>query len=111
MFVGGGVTDGRYFKVYDAPVLGVLPHERLVFSVDLTEYKDRQDFDERVFPEVELLAKTELETGAGLQRRVTLEALRELLTAEGSRVGAAGLTVAIADDPSESRRADGAQRP
>ena len=81
----GAVTDGRYFKLYDAPMLGVSPEERLVLSVDLADYKDREDFEARIYPELELIAKTELESGAGLERRVTLEAVRELLTASGSK--------------------------
>jgi predicted type IV restriction endonuclease len=76
----GAVTDGRYMKVYDAPVLGVPPHERQVLAVDLLDYKDRADFDARIFPELELLAKSELESGAGLDRRATQEAIREILT-------------------------------
>jgi Type I restriction enzyme R protein N terminus (HSDR_N) len=39
----GAVTDGREFKLYDAPVLGVPPEERVVLSVDLADYKDRDD--------------------------------------------------------------------
>ena len=82
----GAVTDGRYFKLYDAPMLGVSPEERLVLSVDLADYKDREDFEARIYPELELIAKTELESGAGLERRVaTAEAVRELLTASGSK--------------------------
>lgn len=81
----GAVTDGRYFKLYDAPVLGVPPEERLVLSVDLADYKDRDDFEARIYPDLELIAKTELESGAGLERRVALEAVRELLTSSSSK--------------------------
>jgi hypothetical protein len=81
----GAVTDRRYFKLYDAPMLGVSPEERLVLSVDLADYKDREDFEARIYPELELIAKTELESGAGLDRRVALEALRELLTSSSSK--------------------------
>jgi hypothetical protein len=81
----GAVTDGRYFKLYDAPMLGVSPEERLVLSVDLADYKDREDFEARIYPELELIAKTELESGAGLERRVALEAVRELLTSSSSK--------------------------
>jgi hypothetical protein len=81
----GAVTDGQYFKLYDAPVLGILPEERLVLSVNLADYKDRDDFEARVYPDLELIAKTELESGAGLERRVALEAVRELLTASKSK--------------------------
>ena len=81
----GAVTDGRYLKLYDAPVLGVPPEERLVLSVDLADYRDRDDFEARIYPELELVAKSELESGAGLERRVALEAVRELLTSSGSK--------------------------
>jgi hypothetical protein len=81
----GAVTDGRFFKLYDAPMLGVSPEERLVLSVDLADFKDREDFEARIYPELELIAKTELESGAGLERRVALEAVRELLTSSGSK--------------------------
>jgi hypothetical protein len=81
----GAVTDGRYFKLYDAPMLGVPPEERRVLSVNLADYKDRDDFEARIYPELELIAKTELESGAGLERRVALEAVRELLTSSSSK--------------------------
>lgn len=79
------MTDGQYFKLYDTPVLGILPHERLVLSIDLADYKDREDFEARVFPELELIAKKELEAGGGLERRVAQEAVRELLTSNESK--------------------------
>jgi predicted type IV restriction endonuclease len=81
----GAVTDGRFFKLYDAPVLGVPPHERLVVSVDLTDYKNREDFEARIYRDLELIAKNELESGAGLQRRVAQEAVREMLTGPSSK--------------------------
>jgi predicted type IV restriction endonuclease len=81
----GAVTDGRYFKLYDAPVLGVPPEERRVLLVDLADYRDRDDFEARIYPELELIAKGELESGAGLERRVALEAARELLTTSSAK--------------------------
>ena len=81
----GAVSDGREFKLYDAPMLGVPPAERQVLSVDLSDYKDREDFEARIYPELELIAKTELQSGAGLERRVALEAARELLTSSTSK--------------------------
>jgi predicted type IV restriction endonuclease len=81
----GALTDGRFWKLYDAPVLGVPPSERLVQSVDLSDYKDREDFEARIYPELELIAKDELASGAGLERRVAQEAVRELLTTTGSK--------------------------
>jgi hypothetical protein len=79
------VTDGQLFKLYDAPVLGVPPEERQVLSVNLGDYKDRDDFEARIYPDLELIAKSELESGAGLERRVALEAVRELLTLSSSK--------------------------
>jgi hypothetical protein len=81
----GAVTDGRYFKLYDAPVLGVSPEERRVLLVDLADYRDRDDFEARIYPELELIAKSELESGAGLERRVALESVRELLTTPSAK--------------------------
>jgi hypothetical protein len=81
----GAVTDGRYFKLYDAPVLGISPEERRVLSVDLTDYRDRNDFEARIYPQLELIAKVELESGAGLERRVALDGVREILTSSGSK--------------------------
>jgi hypothetical protein len=81
----GAVTDGEQFKLYDAPMLGVPPEERRVLWVNLADYKNRDDFEARIYPELELIAKTELESGAGLERRVALEAVRELLTSSGSK--------------------------
>jgi hypothetical protein len=81
----GAVTDGRYFNLYDAPVLGVPPAERKVLSVDLADYRDQDDFEARIYPNLELIAKSELESGAGLERRVALEAVRELLTSSSSK--------------------------
>lgn len=81
----GAVTDGRHFKLYDAPMLGVSPEERLVLSIDLADYRDREDFEARIYPHLELIAKTQLESGAGLERRVALDATRELLTSSASK--------------------------
>lgn len=95
----GAVTDGRFFKLYDTPVVGVLPEERLVFSVDLADYRDRDDFEARIYPSLELIAKTELASGAGLERRVAREAIRELLTQPTSKT-----TRALRRELDDSRR-------
>ena len=81
----GAVTDGRFFKLYDTPLVGVLPEERLVFSVDLSDYRDREDFEARIYPSLQLIAKSELAFGAGLDRRVACEAIRELLASPTSK--------------------------
>lgn len=79
------LTDGRFLRVYDAPMLGVPPHERLVLSIDLADYTDREDFDARIWPRLDLISKSQLETGMGLQRWVAREAAREILSTTTSR--------------------------
>ncbi len=81
----GAVTDGQYFHLYDAPVLGIPPVDRVVLSVDLADYVDRDDFEARIYPRMSLLEKHELESGMGLQRWVAREAAREFLTTSTSR--------------------------
>ena len=39
-------------------MLGVPPEERQVLSVNLADYKDRDDFEARIYPELELIAKS-----------------------------------------------------
>jgi predicted type IV restriction endonuclease len=36
----GVVTDGRYLQIYDAPVTGVAPEDRLVLEIDLNDWAD-----------------------------------------------------------------------
>jgi hypothetical protein len=67
------------------PYSGWRRQTRLVLSVDLADYKDREDFEARIYPELELIAKKELEAGGGLERRVAQEAVRELLTSNESK--------------------------
>jgi predicted type IV restriction endonuclease len=94
----GAVTDGRHFKLYDAPMLGVLPNDRLVLSINVADYKDREDFEARIYPKLELIAKSELESGAGLERHVAREAVRELLTTSASKTA-----IALRDELDVSR--------
>jgi predicted type IV restriction endonuclease len=81
----GVLTNASQFLVYDAPVLDVPPHQRVIFSVDLVEYSDRADFDARIYPEIALIAKAQMESGGGLERRVAQEAIREILTTGHSK--------------------------
>lgn len=82
----GAVTDGRVFKLYDMAVIGALPEERMVFSVDLSDYRDRDDFETRIYPNLALIAKAELASGGTqLERRVALEAVREILSTSASK--------------------------
>jgi len=82
----GAVTDGRIFKLYDMAVISVRPEERMVFSRDLSEYRDRDDFETRIYPDLALIAKAELASGGTqLERRVALEAVRDLLSSSTSK--------------------------
>jgi hypothetical protein len=85
----GAVTNGQLIRVYDAPLLHTLPHERLIFELDLLDYEDREEFDAYVYPDLALLSKTELEAGEGLARRAAQEAVRDILTTHDSRTVAA----------------------
>lgn len=79
------LTDGRYLKVYDAPLPGMLPHEREILSIDLAAYEGRDEFDALIWPYVELVAKSQLQSGMGLERWVARESARGLLTTPISR--------------------------
>jgi hypothetical protein len=74
------LTDGRYWKVYETMVPDTTPEQRLIFEVDIAEHEDREDFETRIFPLLALIAKEELETGIGLERRASMEAIRQLLS-------------------------------
>jgi hypothetical protein len=84
----GVLTDGRIWKLYDGPVLNVEPEDRLVIEVDLSDYQDREEFETRIYPDIALLAKSEMETGAALARRAAQESIRELLTTNSGTVDA-----------------------
>lgn len=64
----GLLTDGRYLQVYDIPVTGLAPEDRLVLSIDLADFADRDDFETRIWPAAGLLAKSAMETGNALER-------------------------------------------
>lgn len=85
----GILTNGRYVKVYDVRVPNVPPYERLVFEVDLADYKNREDFEAQVFPTLSLLARSTIATDTGLQRRAAALAVQDLLTAPASATVAA----------------------
>jgi hypothetical protein len=75
----GVATDGRLLKLYDPRIPDVRPEERMVFEVDLGEYADREDFDVRIYPNLELLSKADLAGGGGLEQRTAQEAIRSIL--------------------------------
>lgn len=76
----GLLTNGRYLQVYDAPVTGVPPEERLVLEIDLNDWADREDFDLRRWPELAMLSKSAMATGDALERYAARELIRGLLT-------------------------------
>jgi hypothetical protein len=73
------LTDGRYWKVYETMIPNTSPEERLIFDVDIIDYEDREDFETRIYPDLALVAKEELESGTGLERRASMEAIRQLM--------------------------------
>jgi hypothetical protein len=76
----GLLTDGRYLQVYDIPVTGLAPEDRLVLSIDLADFADREDFDTRTWPAAGLLAKPAMQTGKALERHAARELIRTRLT-------------------------------
>jgi Type I restriction enzyme R protein N terminus (HSDR_N) len=89
----GMLTDGRRLQLYDIPVEGLDPEDRLVLSVDLAEFADREDFDTRIWPVANLLSKNSMQTGDGLERYAARELIRTLLTTERSAA-----TMALKDE-------------
>lgn len=83
------LTDGRYVKVYDQRVPNVSPEERLVFEVDIADYRGRDDFEAQVVPKLSLLAKDTIVSDAGLEHQAAALAVRDLLTTNGSKTLAA----------------------
>lgn len=81
----GLLTDGRLLRVYDAPVTGVAPDQRLVVELDLDDWRDRDDFDRRIWPRAAMLTKTALHEGGALERWAARERIRALLADRGSR--------------------------
>jgi hypothetical protein len=81
----GVLTDGRFLQIYDAPVTGVLPEDRLVLEVDLNDWADREDFDLRRWPEAAMLTKAAMQTGDALERYAARELIRDVLTDSSSQ--------------------------
>lgn len=75
----GVLTDGRHLMVYDAPVVGVPPADRLVLQVDLADYADRDDFDTRLWPAAAMLSKDAMITAQDLERHAARELIRTIL--------------------------------
>jgi predicted type IV restriction endonuclease len=76
----GLLTDGRRLQVYDAPVVGIPPEDRLVLQIDLGDYADRDDFDTRLWPAAAMLSKAAMATGDELERHAAGELVRTILT-------------------------------
>ncbi len=80
----GIVTDGRKIRLYDPRVPHVTPENRLVFDLDFAGYADREDFEVRLYPELELLSRDRITDTAGLERRAARQALWGILTSADS---------------------------
>lgn len=75
----GLLTDGRYLRIYDAPVTGAAPEDRLVMEIDLNDWADREDFDLRRWPEAAMLTKTKMADGQALERFAARELIRSVI--------------------------------
>jgi predicted type IV restriction endonuclease len=76
----GLLTDGRFFKLYDAHLLSPDLEDRLVFSLDLTDYRSAEDFDISIWSTVQMLSKQQMQTGDELERYAARELARRILT-------------------------------
>lgn len=85
----GLLTDGRFFKLYDAHVMKANMNDRLVFELDLSDYRSAEDFEISIWPIVEMLSKQEMQTGEDLNRYAARELARRILTDPNSNVLAA----------------------
>lgn len=80
----GALSDGRQLQIYDAPVVGVKPADRLVLQIDLADYADRDDFDTRIWPAASMLSKAAMVTGDELERHAARELIRTILADSSS---------------------------
>lgn len=80
----GLLTDGMTLRLYDR-IPNAPPQDRLVFEVDLTDYTDSEDFEVKLYPDLELLSKTAMREGTGLDRRAAQQAVRDILGNRNSR--------------------------
>lgn len=85
----GLLTDGRLLKLYDAHILKPNMDDRLVFELDLADYRSPEDFEISIWPIVEMLSKQEMQTGEALNRYAARELTRRILTDPTSTVVAA----------------------
>jgi hypothetical protein len=81
----GLLTDGRLLRLYDR-IPNAPPQDRLIFEVNLIDYIDQEDFEVKLLPDLELLSKTAMREGTGLDRRAAQQAVRDILGNRDSRV-------------------------
>jgi len=79
----GLLTNGRIVQLFDR-IPNLAPQDRLVFSVDLADCTDREEFEVRLFPDLSLLVKSAMADGSGLDRRAAQKATHDLLTTPGT---------------------------
>jgi hypothetical protein len=91
----GLVTDGQTMKLYDrVPNLPV--EKRVVFELQIADYRERADFDADIYPDLALMSKKAMGEGKGLEQRAAQQAIRDLLgNSESVAVGA--LTKELSD--------------
>jgi len=85
----GLLTDGRYFKLYHAHILKATMDDRLVFELDLADYRSSEDFEISIWTAVQMLSKAAMRKGEELDRYAARELTRRILTDETSPVVAA----------------------
>lgn len=85
----GLLTDGRFMKLYDAHVLSPSLDDRLVFELDLTDYRSPEEFEISIWSTVQMLSKQNMDRGHELDRYATQEMARRVMTDPGSSVVAA----------------------
>jgi Type I restriction enzyme R protein N terminus (HSDR_N) len=84
----GLLTDGRFFKLYDAHASGN-PDDRLVFTLDLTDYRSEEDFSISIWDTVQMLSRQQMQTGHVLERYAARELARRILNDKDSATLAA----------------------
>lgn len=82
----GLLTDGQFMKLYDAHVLSPHLKDRLVFELDLTDYRSAEEFEISIWSTVQMLSRQNMLTGHELEQYATQEMARRVLTDPASPV-------------------------
>lgn len=76
----GPLTDGRILKLYDSHSTKQKMDDRLVFELDLADYRSAEEFEISVWATVQMFSKEKMQTGDELERYAARELIRRLLT-------------------------------